>query len=164
MVPSSPQGQRWAARATTPCFFPVSLETLCMGGNLLPLCQYLPFSDYILKKKKTVKVYCTEIMLPAVGICCEALESGYSPIQASIGMAENSSEAVTLIAFPLNLEENMLSPLGRCRGWWCYVFKYVLGFKHLSNFTKVSPVLFACLESSVGLMGFISTLRGWTGL
>lgn len=70
-------------------------------------------------------------------------------------------EAVALIPFSLKLGENMLSPLGKSKGWWYDVFKYVLNFKHLGNFTEVSTVLFARLELCVRLMGFISTLQGW---
>lgn len=74
-----------------------------------------------------------------------------------IGKRQNF-EDVTLIQFSLKPGESMPSPLGKRRG---DVFKYVLNFKPLSNFTEASVVLFACLELRMGLMGFISTLQSW---
>lgn len=47
-----PAGARMGCRSSPCFFFSVSLETLCMGGNILPLCQYLPFNGDILEKKK----------------------------------------------------------------------------------------------------------------
>lgn len=57
----------------------------------------------------------------------------------------------------------MLFPLGKCRGWCCDIFKYVLNFSHLSDSSEGSAELFAPLELSVGLMGFIAPCKAGLG-
>lgn len=119
------------------------------------------FRGWRSEKNKPVKVDCAEIMLPAAEICCEGSECVRSHIGVYRDGRRCNFEDVALIPFSLKLEENMLSPLEKCRDWWCDVLKYVLNFKHLSNFTEVSTALFACPELSMGLMGFRSTLQGF---
>lgn len=128
----------------------------------LPILRLIfTFRGWHSEKNKSVKVDCAEIKLPAAEICREGSECVRSHIGVYRDGRRRNFEDVALIPFSLKLEENTLSPLEKCRGWWCDVLKYVLNFKHLSNFTEVSTALFACPELSMGLMGFRSTLQGF---